>query len=74
MSGFIGGLLLEMKPDVLNNFPGEAGMSVQLGLGYTLTPLWILFYQFCPCSGMERYLHLLAEVYMPAWCILVGVC
>lgn len=39
MSGFIGGLLLEMKPDVLNNFPGEAGMSVQLWLGYTLMPL-----------------------------------
>lgn len=27
-------------------------MSVQLWLGYTLMPLWILFYQFCPCSGM----------------------
>lgn len=48
-------------------------MSVQLWLGYTLTPLWILFCQFCPPrSGMECYLHSLAEVYMPVFVDDVG--
>ena len=35
-------------------------MSVPLWLGYTLTPLWILFCQFCPPrSGMSAtFTHL----------------